>query len=301
MKDTDEEPGPSGVEEISSVDPTTPVSTEQTGSKGCSSTPTKTGRRGKVLKRNQKKGQNSQSGDCGLDRDDTKSNSQLKKSTKEDKSLPVACVRVLEDYKLTDAPARPNAAYIRYIERTPEELADVVEYDLDEEDLAWLSVTNERRQNVNLAAVSPECLEGVLDKLEKESCYKSSGLDQGPYIDDDAVCCICMDGECQNANAILFCDMCNLAVHQECYGVPYIPEGQWLCRRCFFSPSRPVECVLCPNLGGAFKQTECKRWAHVVCAIWIPEVCFANTVRFNLSTLLCFNLLILNVCIDIMY
>ena len=148
------------------------------------------------------------------------------------------------------------------------------------QDHAWLQIVNEQRQEERLNTISQEDFELLMDRFEKEAFFQSqsAGKDAGPPIDDDAVCAICMDGECQNSNVILFCDMCNLAVHQECYGVPYIPEGQWLCRRCLQSPSRAVDCCLCPNKGGAFKQTDDGRWAHVVCALWIPEVGFSNTV-----------------------
>lgn len=192
--------------------------------------------------------------------------------------LPAAVYRLREDYNICDAPPRPNA-YIRFIEKSAEELDGEVEYDVDEEDTTWLGIMNERRAEQGLAAVSVDTLELLMDRLEKESYFQAAANGQsGTEVDDDAVCCICVDGECQNTNVILFCDMCNLAVHQDCYGVPYIPEGQWLCRRCLQSPSRPVDCVLCPNTGGAFKQTDHNQWAHVVCALWIPEVRFANTV-----------------------
>ncbi|XP_064825079.1 bromodomain and PHD finger-containing protein 3-like isoform X2 [Oncorhynchus masou masou] len=192
--------------------------------------------------------------------------------------LPEPTFRVLDSLCPSAAPPLP-AAYYRFIEKSGEEQDCEAEYDMDEEDLAWLEMVNQKRVSDGHASVSPDTFELLIDRLERESILesRSQALSQSA-IDEDAFCCVCLDDECLNSNVILFCDICNLAVHQECYGVPYIPEGQWLCRCCLQSPSRPVDCVLCPNRGGAFKQTSDGRWAHVVCAIWIPEVCFANTV-----------------------
>ncbi|KAM7114226.1 bromodomain-containing protein 1 isoform 2-T2 [Molossus nigricans] len=192
-------------------------------------------------------------------------------------ALPEPKVRIVE-YSPPSAPRRPPV-YYKFVEKSAEELDNEVEYDMDEEDYAWLEIVNEKRKGDCVAAVSQSVFEFLMDRFEKESyCENQKQGEQQSLIDEDAVCCICMDGECQNSNVILFCDMCNLAVHQECYGVPYIPEGQWLCRHCLQSRARPADCVLCPNKGGAFKKTDDDRWGHVVCALWIPEVGFANTV-----------------------
>ncbi|XP_034499867.1 bromodomain-containing protein 1 isoform X4 [Ailuropoda melanoleuca] len=192
-------------------------------------------------------------------------------------ALPEPKVRIVE-YSPPSAPRRPPV-YYKFIEKSAEELDNEVEYDMDEEDYAWLEIVNEKRKGDCVSAVSQSVFEFLMDRFEKESyCENQKQGEQQSLIDEDAVCCICMDGECQNSNVILFCDMCNLAVHQECYGVPYIPEGQWLCRHCLQSRARPADCVLCPNKGGAFKKTDDDRWGHVVCALWIPEVGFANTV-----------------------
>lgn len=182
------------------------------------------------------------------------------------------------EYNLPVVPRRP-AAYYKFTERTAEELDEEVEYDMDEEDYAWLDLINEKRKSEGVSQVSHNLFEFIMDRFEKESYMATQGQsDLQSLVDEDAVCCVCMDGDGADSNVILFCDSCNIAVHQECYGVPYIPEGQWLCRHCLQCPSQPAECVFCPNRGGALKRTDDDRWGHVACALWVPEVGFSDTV-----------------------
>ena len=85
--------------------------------------------------------------------------------------LPEPQYKVLEDFQLEEAPRRPNA-YIRYMETSQEDLADEVEYDLDEEDCAWLELVNEKRGDQKSVAVEPEAMEFLMDRLEKESHFQ---------------------------------------------------------------------------------------------------------------------------------
>ncbi|KAI0091425.1 hypothetical protein BDY19DRAFT_930368 [Irpex rosettiformis] len=170
--------------------------------------------------------------------------------------------------------------YIRYIEPLESDLAQQVEYDMDDQDREWLESVNADRRKEQLDKVSYEVFEIVMDKLEKEwfDLTKTIPKPDLAMPSEDSTCAICDDSEGENTNAIVFCDGCNLAVHQDCYGVPYIPEGQWLCRKCTVSPENPVSCILCPNEGGAFKQTVQGEWVHLLCAIWVPETRVANDV-----------------------
>lgn len=126
--------------------------------------------------------------------------------------LPEAVFKEIS-YNICDAQPKPNA-YIRFIEKSTEELDGEIEYDVDEEDTTWLAIINEKRDLMSLNAVSVDSLELLIDRLEKESFFQAlaNGNGQGVAVDEDAVCCICMDGECQNTNVILFCDLCDLAV-----------------------------------------------------------------------------------------
>ena len=62
----------------------------------------------------------------------------------------------------------------------------------------------------------------------------------------------------------------NVPLIPACYGVKEC-GSEWQCERCT-AGAVSVECCLCLLRGGALKITDGGRWAHLVCALAIPEV-----------------------------
>ena len=101
--------------------------------------------------------------------------------------------------------------------------------------------------------------------------------------DYSELCDVCFDGESQDGNMIVFCDSCNVAVHQVCYGIPVVPEGPWLCNKCKEKERTGIvpKCMLCPVRNGAMKPVNPSRgsggggggrdFVHLFCSQWIPE------------------------------
>ncbi|XP_043602820.1 protein AF-10-like isoform X2 [Bombus pyrosoma] len=97
-------------------------------------------------------------------------------------------------------------------------------------------------------------------------------------------CCVCSDERGWTENPLVYCDGqgCTVAVHQACYGIVTVPTGPWYCRKCESQErSARVRCELCPSRDGALKRTDQAGWAHVVCALYIPEVRFGNVTTME--------------------
>jgi hypothetical protein len=152
----------------------------------------------------------------------------------------------------------------------------------EEEQMAIM--TSEQRQMLRLQITAFKYLSKSLplppDMLPRlfgsQEVSKADTSDRTVNDDENPKCVNCDTNNTESTDTMVFCEGCRWTVHQECYGVPFIPEGQWLCRKCQLMGSSAPTCIFCPNIDGAFKQTNNIRWAHVLCAIWIPEVSMAN-------------------------
>ncbi|XP_062514067.1 protein Jade-1-like isoform X2 [Corticium candelabrum] len=170
--------------------------------------------------------------------------------------------------------------------KTPIPCQSEVTYDLDQMDLCWLKLLNRRRRGCNRGTIELECFEKAITHLELE-CHRkfvdAIATNEGLGIEYDASipCDVCGETDGEEGNEMIFCDVCNVCVHQACYGIQVIPDGCWLCRPCMQNVQHP-ECVLCPNEGGALKPIRFHpKWCHVRCALWIPEVGVGNVDRME--------------------
>ncbi|KAL5013057.1 hypothetical protein ScPMuIL_011608 [Solemya velum] len=152
----------------------------------------------------------------------------------------------------------------------------VVRYDLDDMDVCWLQRMNEEREEMGESFIHEWTMERIIEGLENQ-CHENLKAKQkteeglGIEYDEDIVCDVCRSPESEENNEMVFCDGCDICIHQACYGIQKIPEGNWLCRTCALN-IKPT-CILCAKSGGAMKSTRSgTKWAHVSCALWIPEV-----------------------------
>lgn len=48
----------------------------------------------------------------------------------------------------------------------------------------------------------------------------------GIEYDENVICDVCRSPDSEEANEMVFCDSCNICVHQACYGITTIPPGK---------------------------------------------------------------------------
>ncbi|KAL4631202.1 protein Jade-2-like [Arapaima gigas] len=149
-------------------------------------------------------------------------------------------------------------------------------YDLDDLDVCWLELVNAEFREMALPELDELTMERIISELEIQ-CEENmqlaieTGEGLGIEYDEDVVCDVCRSPEGEDGNEMVFCDKCNVCVHQACYGILKVPLGNWLCRTCALGVQ--PKCLLCPKRGGALKPTRSgTKWVHVSCALWIPEV-----------------------------
>ncbi|KAH7512718.1 hypothetical protein FEM48_Zijuj12G0120300 [Ziziphus jujuba var. spinosa] len=150
--------------------------------------------------------------------------------------------------------------------------------------------------NMEYKPFSEEDSEAVVVKRKKEeeehiqaTGSTQEGKEAESVCEDDndgIVCAICQSTDGDPSDPIVLCDGCDLMVHASCYGNPLvkgIPEGDWFCAQCSVSRSSQSKkkmtfsCCLCPTTGGAMKPTsDDSGWAHLVCAVFVPEVFFRD-------------------------
>uniref|UniRef100_H2Z696 [histone H3]-trimethyl-L-lysine(9) demethylase n=1 Tax=Ciona savignyi TaxID=51511 RepID=H2Z696_CIOSA len=186
----------------------------------------------------------------------------------------------------------------------------------EEEDPILSSFKDEREYNRNAAKAFPYCAICTLFKASRNVSPNSPMLSMNlmleppPHLSPPVVAgektkplipevsfvssvagpttpSVCKLLDERGESVLLQCCVCCVQVHASCYGATSPNTGEvWTCDRCM-DRSWSTQCSLCCMRGGAFKPVNADSiWAHVVCAVAIPEVYFeqpGNRSSINIS------------------
>lgn len=127
----------------------------------------------------------------------------------------------------------------------------------------------------------------VKDQIQKEQAAILEAVPADAEVvddeDDDVACGVCFEADSLERDPIVICELCNTAVHQSCYRIAFVPEGDWYCHPCTrylkeqdveknVTPTHELECVACLIKGGAMVPTLEGAWMHVMCSMFLPEI-----------------------------
>lgn len=163
--------------------------------------------------------------------------------------------------KQTSQPKLPKE-YIKDVRRSSE----CLRYELDLIDISWQNLMAQ----TCLPPIPETLIEDVITELERQCAENMKNNKIGIEFNDGVVCDVCRSPYSEDGNEMIFCDTCNVCVHQACYDIDEIPAGEWYCQPCReLGRVDKASCVLCPNKNGAMKRTPDDNWAHVSCSLWV--------------------------------
>ncbi|CAF89063.1 unnamed protein product, partial [Tetraodon nigroviridis] len=119
--------------------------------------------------------------------------------------------------------AEPGSANIRGLAEA------MCRYDLDDVDLYWLHALNTELERMGEEPVDELTMERTMEALERH-CHDNinhaietvEGL--GIEYDEDVVCDVCRSPDSEEGNDMVFCDKCNICVHQVAQGPAEEPD-----------------------------------------------------------------------------
>ncbi|VVC34294.1 Hypothetical protein CINCED_3A006531 [Cinara cedri] len=140
---------------------------------------------------------------------------------------------------------------------------------------------DENESNDNLTADGTNVT--TIDEYSKQVNLKE-------IVDKIHICSICLGDTSDDVNELIDCDECGISVHEGCYGVhdsgsvsssvSSCSMEPWFCEACKAGIENPT-CELCPNFGGIFKETDCGKWVHLVCALYVPGITFGEVTSLS--------------------